>query len=74
MAKTRFGDDFNAENYQETENLTPNIEGAAIADELNKLLGEKICCVPVVHAETANPASVGLGDAFVGGFLPALLS
>jgi ADP-dependent phosphofructokinase/glucokinase len=76
MATTRFryGDDFTLENYQEIETLSPNQEGAIFADALNKLLGHKVCCVPVAHVDQSNATTVGLGDAFVGGFLPALLS
>ena len=75
MATTRyrFGDDFTVENYKETESLRPNEKGIVFAGELSKLLGDKICCEPVVHIETANATTIGLGDAFVGGFLPALL-
>lgn len=75
MATTRFrfGDDFTVENYMETEGLLPNSAGVVFAAELKKLLGDKICCVPVVHVEESNATTVGLGDAFVGGFLPALL-
>ncbi len=75
MATTRFcfGDDFTVENYKEIESLPPNQKGVVFADELKKLLGNKICCVPVVHVEGSNATTVGLGDAFVGGFLPALL-
>jgi len=76
MATTRFccGDDFTVENYKDIERLPPNPEGMVFADELKKLLGDRICCVPVVHIEVPNGTTVGLGDAFVGGFLPALLS
>jgi ADP-dependent phosphofructokinase/glucokinase len=76
MATTRFccGDDFTVENYKDIERLPPNPEGVVVANELIKLLGDRICCVPVVHIEGPNPTTVGLGDAFVGGFLPALLS
>jgi len=35
---------------------------------------DRICCVPVVHIEGPNGTTVGLGDAFVGEFSPALLS
>ena len=75
MATTRFryGDDFTVENYKEIESLAPNQEGAIFADALKKLLGDKICCVPVAHVEQSNATTIGLGDAFVGGFLPALL-
>lgn len=76
MATTRFryGDDFTLENYKEIETLSPNHEGAIFADALNKLLGHKVCCVPVAQVDQSNATTVGLGDAFVGGFLPALLS
>jgi ADP-dependent phosphofructokinase/glucokinase len=75
MATTRFcyGDDFTVENYKEIEGLSPNQEGVLFADTINKLLGDKICCLPVAHVEPSNATTVGLGDAFVGGFLPALL-
>jgi len=76
MATTRFccGDDFTVENYKDIEQLAPNPKGAVFANELKKLLGDRICCVPVAHVEGPNATTVGLGDAFVGGFLPALLS
>ena len=76
MATTRFyyGDDFTVENYKEIERFPPNPEVVVFANELKKLLGDRICCVPVVHVGVPNATTVGLGDAFVGGFLPALLS
>jgi ADP-dependent phosphofructokinase/glucokinase len=76
MATTRFcyGDDVTLERYQEIGSLPPNEEGAILADTINRLLGNKICCVPVAQVEQSNTTAVGLGDAFVGGFLPALLS
>jgi ADP-dependent phosphofructokinase/glucokinase len=76
MGTTRFccGDDFTVENYQDIERLPPNPEGEVFANELKKLLGDRICCVPVARVEDPNGTTVGLGDAFVGGFLPALLS
>ena len=76
MATTRFcyGDDFTVENYKEIERLPPNREGLMFADELKAMLGDRICCVPVVDVEAPDGTTVGLGDAFVGGFLPALLS
>lgn len=75
MATTRFryGDDFTVENYREIANLPPNQEGARLSDALKGLLGSRICCVPVPQVDQSNATTVGLGDAFVGGFLPALL-
>ncbi len=75
MATTRFryGDAFSVENYKEIECLPPNKAGAYFAGALEKLLPHQTCCVPVAHVEQSNATTVGLGDAFVGGFLPALL-
>lgn len=76
MATTRFryGDEFTVENYQAIAQLAPNQQGAAFAAAITQLLGDQICCVPVAQVEQANGTTIGLGDAFVGGFLPALLS
>lgn len=75
MATTRFrfGDDFSVENYEETENLYEEEEGAVFASELKALLGDKVCCIPSVKVEEKKVTTIGLGDAFVGGFLPALI-
>lgn len=76
MATTRFrcGDDFTVENYHEVEALPPNPQGAAFAAAIAGRLAERVCCVPVALVEQANATTIGLGDAFVGGFLPALVS
>jgi ADP-dependent phosphofructokinase/glucokinase len=76
MATTRFryGDDFTIENYQEIEQLAPNADGARFAAAIQPLLGDTICCVAVAHVDQSNATTIGLGDAFVGGFLPALLT
>lgn len=75
LATTRFcyGDDFTAENYKAVEALPPYETSAVFADMLNKLPGNRFYCVPVAHVEPTTVTTVGLGDAFVGGFLPALL-
>lgn len=74
MATTRFchGDDFTAENYREVEALSPQQEGEVFAQALKKLLGSNVCCVPVARVDPSNATTIGLGDAFVGGFLAAL--
>ncbi len=75
MATTRFryGDDFTVENYREVENLLRNPEGAQFAAAIGGPLGRKICVVPVAEVDQSNGTTIGLGDAFVGGFLPALI-
>ncbi|MEZ4615400.1 MAG: ADP-dependent glucokinase/phosphofructokinase [Caldilineaceae bacterium] len=75
MATTRFryGDDFTVADYEATAALSPNEAGAAFATAIEQLLGDQLCCVPVAQVAQANGITIGLGDAFVGGFLPALL-
>ena len=75
MATTRFcyGDDWTLENYAEIGALPPNQPGAQFAAVIAHLLGDRVCCAPVAHVEQANATTIGLGDAFVGGFLPALV-
>lgn len=75
MATTRFrhGDDFTPEHYHQIEATAPNPQGAAFASAIEALLGEMVCCVPVAQVEQHNATTIGLGDAFVGGFLPLLV-
>lgn len=76
MATTRFcyGDDFGGEAYRTIEQRTPLPAGVHFAEALHRRLGQQVCCVPVAAVEQTNATTIGLGDAFVGGFLPALLS
>jgi ADP-dependent phosphofructokinase/glucokinase len=76
LATTRFcyGDDFTVQNYKEIESLSPSPENAIFAETINKMQGDRIMCVPVAHVEQSSATTVGLGDTFVGGFLPALLN
>jgi ADP-dependent phosphofructokinase/glucokinase len=76
MATTRFcyGDDFTIEDYMEIESLSARDENVIFADAINKLPGNNIYCVPVAHVDQSNGTTVGLGDAFVAGFLPATLA
>lgn len=75
MATTRFcyGDTFTATDHQLTETLPPHPQGAAFAVAIEQLLGQQVCCVPVPLVKQTGGTTIGLGDAFVGGFLPALL-
>ncbi|MCY3867606.1 MAG: hypothetical protein OXG68_19400 [Chloroflexi bacterium] len=76
MATTRFryGDGFTVANYREIENRAPSSENAEFAMAINSMGGGDLYCVPVAEVEQAKATTIGLGDAFVGGFLPALLS
>ncbi|NCB31592.1 MAG: hypothetical protein EOM66_09335 [Clostridia bacterium] len=68
----RFGDDFTLEQYASTRAL-PSVEnGASFARDLKALLGTKVCCLPSKRVMEQNVTTIGLGDAFVGGFLSSL--
>lgn len=75
MATTRFcyGDDFTLENYRQIERRPPLSRNAKFAEALNATAGDQVCCVPVAAVEQTDATTIGLGDAFVGGFLPALV-
>ena len=75
LATTRFcyGDDFTLQNYREIKSWPPKAENAIFADTINKMPGDSIICAPVADVAPRRATTVGLGDAFVGGFLPALL-
>ncbi len=74
MATTRFryGDDFTLANYREIQGRAPLAENARFAETINAISGDSMHCVPVVAVEQTNATTIGLGDAFVGGFLAAL--
>ena len=71
MATTRFrfGDDFTKEDFLRTENLPREAEGEAFAERMNEMGAGKVRCVPSLAVEEEKVTTVGLGDAFVGGFL-----
>ncbi len=75
MATTRYcyGDEFGIQEYQEIAALPSNQAGAQFAAAITESLPNGICCVPVAAVSPTNPTTIGLGDAFVGGFLPALV-
>ena len=70
----RFGDDFTLADHGEIEKRAPLAENARFAAAINARFGDKMLCVAVAAVEQTNATTIGLGDAFVGGFLPALLS
>lgn len=75
MATTRFrfGENFNSRNqYIETYNLPSEKIGENFANKFNSIVGKKGFCIPSVKVKETKVTTVGLGDAFVGGFLPPL--
>jgi ADP-dependent phosphofructokinase/glucokinase len=75
MATTRFrlGDDFTKEDYRDTGLLAPEEPGERFSREIKASLGNRVCCVPSFQVPEEDATTIGLGDAFVGGFLPALI-
>ncbi|MEA4898291.1 MAG: ADP-dependent glucokinase/phosphofructokinase [Christensenellaceae bacterium] len=67
----RFGDDFTVDNYQDTCDLPGDPQGAKFVKRLCALLPDA-ACVPAKRVSEKRVTTIGLGDAFVGGFLMAL--
>ncbi len=76
LATTRFcyGDDFTLADYLAIADVDADPVGHQFANALKTLGGERVACVPVPAVDQRKGTTIGLGDAFVGGFLPALLS
>jgi ADP-dependent phosphofructokinase/glucokinase len=72
-SRFRFGDDFTAADYRATDTLPPQPAAAVFAAEVTRLGNGKVCCLPSRNVKETKVTTVGLGDAFVGGFLPHLL-
>ena len=76
LATTRFrhGDEFTEADYRAMERRAPGEAAARFAHAINSRPGDRLYCVPVPEVEQSNATTIGLGDAFVGGFLPQLLT
>ncbi len=74
MAGTRFrfGDDFSMSDYQATETSPLQEPGLRFSETINASGAGKVCCLACVQAEESSATTIGLGDAFVGGFIPRL--
>jgi len=75
MATTRFryGDEFTRADYDDIASRAPSPAGAEFARAFNAVAGGSAVCVAVAEVAQDKATTIGLGDAFVGGFLPALL-
>jgi ADP-dependent phosphofructokinase/glucokinase len=73
MAATRYchGDDFTDEDVDRLRRQPRRPESVIFAAALHERMGDKVRCVPGFALDVENPTTVGLGDAFVGGFLAA---
>jgi ADP-dependent phosphofructokinase/glucokinase len=74
MATTRYwhGDQFTEADYEAVGGLLAHPDGVHVADALGERLGHAVCCIPAIRVDVPEPTTVGLGDAFVGGFIAAL--
>ena len=75
LATARFcyGDDFTAQHVRHIASRPPRADSAAFAEAIQAMPGDKIVCAPVADVPSMKAVTIGLGDAFVGGFLSALL-
>lgn len=67
-----YGDDFTVEQHELISNLPTRPGACAFAAALEERMGAGVRCLPGFTLEVAHPTTVGLGDAFVGGFLAAV--
>jgi ADP-dependent phosphofructokinase/glucokinase len=72
--RLRYGDDLDREKYRETGALDFDPQGAAFSAEIQRLGKNTICCEASFNVRETRVTTIGLGDAFVGGFLSAMVS
>lgn len=75
MATTRlrFGDDFTLSQYEETTRLPEDHRSKTFAQRLTEIGNGTVCCIPSFHVKQMEVTTIGLGDAFVGGFLSKII-
>ena len=66
----RLGDDYCAEDVEQTAAMSLSAEGSELAKRLPGLMDVELCCEPSRDIRTEKATTIGLGDAFAGGFLP----
>jgi len=72
--RLRYGDDITSERYRETSALGKDLSGAEFSAKMESLGKGEICCEPSLDARETRVTTIGLGDAFMGGFLPNMTS
>jgi ADP-dependent phosphofructokinase/glucokinase len=68
------GDNFTRAEYEEVRRGRQRADGHAFAQAIEALLPGQVCCVPSYDLGSSTPTTVGLGDAFVGGFIAAIIA
>lgn len=74
IASTRYchGDNYTPQHYRHMRQRPRRPESVRFAADLEHRLGPAVRCVPGFALDVAAPTTIGLGDAFVGGFLTAV--
>ena len=72
-ARLRFGDRFGRRELEETALLPVQSRAAQFSSAVRKRAGESVICLPSYVVPERELTTIGLGDAFVGGFLPGLI-
>ena len=75
LATARFlhGDDFDQADVRTIATYAPDPANESFVNAINEL-SDDLYCVPVPAVDQTRGTTIGLGDAFVGGFLPMLLN
>lgn len=73
VATTRYahGDEYTDDDYELMRNRPRRAEAEEFAAALERRMGGIVRCLPGFRLDIAEPTTIGLGDAFVGGFLAA---
>ncbi len=72
-ARYRHGDHLTVAEHAAIVDAPRHPGGERFAAELEARLGALVRCIPAFELDVASPTTIGLGDAFVGGFLAALV-
>ncbi|MEV0388694.1 ADP-dependent glucokinase/phosphofructokinase [Nonomuraea sp. NPDC050643] len=74
IASTRYGhgDAYTSHDYERMRNRPRRTEAVEFAAALEDRMGGVVRCLPGFELDVAAPTTIGLGDAFVGGFLAAV--
>jgi hypothetical protein len=74
VASTRYshGDEYTNQEYELMRHRPRRPEAVTFAAALEARMGRVVRCLPGFRLDVAEPTTIGLGDAFVGGFLAGL--
>jgi hypothetical protein len=66
------GDEYTSQHYERLRDRPRRAEAVEFAAALESRMGGVVRCLPGFRLDAAEPTTIGLGDAFVGGFLAAV--